>query len=89
MMSLELSRTRGVINKMGRGKARGGVVNRRGRGKARVVSPFMGRDVCPGWEPDCQEHGKRRGFSPGAAAAAHHRGQTRVPTDLCILFFSP
>jgi len=32
---------------MGRGKARGGVVNRRGL----VVIPFVGRDVCTGWEP--------------------------------------
>ena len=29
--------------------------------------------------------GKRRGFSPGAAA--RHRSWTRVPTDLYILFF--
>ena len=37
----------------GTGESTGGIVNRRGRGKARVVSPFMGRDVCPGREPDC------------------------------------
>jgi len=54
-MSSKKSRTRGVVNKMGRGKARGGVVNRRGRQKARVVSPFIGRDVCPGREPDCRK----------------------------------
>ena len=29
------------------------IVNRRGRGKAWVVVPFVGRDVCPGREPDC------------------------------------
>ena len=38
---------------MGRGKARGKVVNRRGWRKAPVVSPVMGRDVCPGRESDC------------------------------------
>jgi len=68
---------------MGRGKARGGVVNRRGRWKAHVVIPFMGRNVCPGREPDCLARGKRRGVSPGAAA--RHRSPTRVPQ---ILSFS-
>jgi len=29
--------------------------------------------------------GKRRGFSP--VAATRHRGRTRVPKDLCILFY--
>jgi len=54
-MSSEQFRTRWVVNKMGHGKARGGVVNRRGRGKARVVNSFMGRNVCPSREPDCQK----------------------------------
>jgi len=56
-MPSEYSRTRGVVNKRGRGKARGGVVNRRGRRKARVVtallSPVMVRAGCPGQEQDC------------------------------------
>jgi len=56
-MPSEYIRTRGVVNKRGRGKARGGVVNRRGRRKVRVVtalvSPVMGRAGCPGREQDC------------------------------------
>ena len=52
-LSSESSTTRGVVNTMGRGKARGGVVTRRGRGKARVASPCMGRDFFPGREPGC------------------------------------
>jgi len=47
------------------------------------VIPFMGRNVCPGREPDCRARGKRRGVSP--AAAARHRSRTRVPQ---ILSFS-
>ena len=52
-----------VVNKMGRGQARGVVVNRRGWGKARVVIPFMGRDVCTGREPDCLPAGTGVGVS--------------------------
>jgi len=69
---------RGIVNKMGRVKARGGrVVKRRGRKKARVVIPFMGRDVCARREPDCRARGNRRGASPGAAA--RHKTWTTVP----------
>jgi len=39
-MSSEYSRTRGVVNKRGRGKARGGVVNRRGWRRERLSPLF-------------------------------------------------
>jgi len=65
---------------MGRGKAQGGVVNGRAWVKAWVVSPFMGRDVCPGQEPDCL---KPAGTGVGVAPAYTIRiqletGQRRV-----------
>jgi len=41
-MSSEYSRTRGVVNKRGRGKARDG-----------VVSPLMSKPGCPGRKKDC------------------------------------
>ena len=52
-MSSEYSRMFRVVNKRGRGKARGGVVNRRGWRKTRVVSPVTGRIRCPGRKSDC------------------------------------
>jgi len=49
-MSSEYFRTRGVVNKRGRGKTRGGIVTRMARRrKSRVVS-WAG---CPGWKKDC------------------------------------
>jgi len=85
-MSSEYSRTRGAVNKRGRGKARGGVVNRRSRRKARAVSPVMGKIGCPGCESDCLKSAET---GVGVSARTYDSNSLGDRTSRCPLSYKP